>query len=481
MTRPCDLSATEARRLIAAKRLSPVELVDSCIAQIETINPAVNAVVTKAYERASTEAEAAEAAVMAGDPLPPLHGLPIGIKDLDETAGIRTTFGSMLYKDYVPDHDEQVVAAIRRAGGIILCKTNTPEFGAGGNTNNALHGPTRNPFDLARTCGGSSGGSGVVLATNMVPLAQGSDTGGSLRLPATFNGIVAHRPSGGVVPTDRRDLALTFYQTVGPMARNVADASLFLYAMAERSSVDPMAFPLDRTQFLSMQEVDLSQLRVAVSADLGAAPTSGTVRETFRQRVAEFGSVFKSCEWRDPPFAGILDVFWKLRGVYMLARHAERFERYGPELNPNVRSNFQAALKMDLKEVALAHRDQLRIYQRFQAFFADIDVLICPGVTVVPFPFDNLYPTEIDGQPMDNYVHWAGLTSSLTVMGHPATAIPCGQDPTGTPFGIQVVGPNYQDRFTLGVAHALEQLFEASPTLRRPLPNLGALAEGRAR
>lgn len=480
MTKPCDLTATDARRLIGRRQLSPAELVDSCIEQIEAINPAVNAVVTKAYDRAREEAKAAEAKVKQGDALPPLHGLPVGIKDLDATEGIRTTYGSMLYKDHVPDHDDQVVGAIRRAGGIILCKTNTPEFGAGGNTNNALHGPTRNPFDLARTCGGSSGGSAVVLATNMVPIAQGSDTGGSLRLPATFNGVVAHRPSGGVVPTDRRDLALTFYQTVGPMARTVADASLLLYAMAERSSIDPMAFPLDREQFLTMADVDLSKLRVAVTSDLGAAPTSTMVRETFKERVAEFGSVFKSCEWRDPPFAGVLDVFWKLRGVYMLARHYERFDRYGPELNPNVRSNFIAASKMDLKDVAIAHKEQLRIYERFQAFFADIDVLICPGVTVVPFPFDNLYPTEIDGHPMENYVHWAGLTSALTVVGHPVTAIPCGSDPTGTPFGIQIVGPNFQDRTTLGVAHALEQLFKSKPSLQRPVPNFGALAQGRA-
>jgi Asp-tRNA(Asn)/Glu-tRNA(Gln) amidotransferase A subunit family amidase len=479
MTKPCDLTAIEARRLIGTKALSPLELVKSCIDQIEAINPAVNAVVTKAYDRAQAEAQRAEQAVMRGDTLPPLHGLPVGIKDLDETEGIRTTYGSMLYKDHVPNKDEQVVAAIRRAGGIVLCKTNTPEFGAGGNTNNALHGPTRNPFDLKRTCGGSSGGSGVALATNMVPLAQGSDTGGSLRLPAAFNGVVAHRPSGGVVPTGKRDLALTFYQSQGPMARNVADCSLLLAAMAERSPIDPMAFPLDPNQFLSMEEVDLSRLRVAASEDLGCAPVSKTVRQTFRARVDGFRSAFHSLEWRDPDFKGMLDVFWLLRGVYILARHYERIDRYGPELNPNVRSNFLAAQKMDLQKVAIAHKDQLRLYQKFQQFFEGIDVLICPTVTVVPFPYDNLYPTEIDGEKMENYVHWAGLTSSLTVVGHPVTAIPCGRDPTGTPFGIQIVGRNYADRFTLGVAHALEQVLARDAVLARPEPDFAALAKAR--
>jgi amidase len=478
MSKPSDLTAVEARRLIGTKSLSPVELVESCITQIEAWNPHVNAVVTKAYDRARLEAKAAEQAVVRGEPLGPLHGLPIGIKDLNDTEGIRTTYGSMLFKDHVPTSDELVVAHIRRAGGIVLGKTNTPEFGAGGNTNNALHGATRNPFHLTLTCGGSSGGSGVALATSMMPLCQGSDTGGSLRLPATFNGVVAHRPSPGVVPTERRDLALTFYQTQGPMARTVADASLLLSAMAARSRRDPMAFPLDPRQFETIEPVDLGRLRVAISEDLGCAPVERRVRQTFCERVALFRGAFKEASDRSPDFSTMLDTFWLLRGEYMLARHADRFERYGPELNPNVRSNYLAALKMEPKQIALAHREQLRLYWKFQDFFEDIDVLICPGVTVLPFPYDQLYPTEIDGQKTTNYVHWAALTSALTVVGHPVVAMPCGLDSQGTPFGIQVVGPMYQDRFTLGVAHALEQLFRPDPRLARPVPSLAAVASG---
>jgi Asp-tRNA(Asn)/Glu-tRNA(Gln) amidotransferase A subunit family amidase len=474
MSRPSELTAVEARRLIGEKRLSPVELLESCIERIEAWNPLVNAVVTTCYDRARREARAAEQAVMRGEPLPPLHGLPVGIKDLNDTAGVRTTYGSLLFKDHVPAEDELVVAAIRRAGGIVLAKTNTPEFGAGGNTNNALFGPTRNPFALALTCGGSSGGSGVALATDMLPLCQGSDTGGSLRLPATFNGVVAHRPSPGVVPTEHRDLALTFYQSQGPMARTVADTSLLLAAMAARSPLDPMAFPLDSRQFETVAPVDLSRLRVAVSEDLGCATVDRRVRDAFRDRVRRIRAVFRSCEERSPDFATMIDVFWFLRGEYMLARHGERIERYGPEVNPNVRSNYAAAAQMDVKRIAWAHKEQLRLYQRFQAFFADIDVLLCPGVTVLPFPFDQLYPTEVDGQPMANYVHWAALTSSLTVVGHPVVAMPCGLDPQGTPFGIQVVGPMYGDRVTLGAAHALEQLFAPDPALRRPVPSLEA-------
>lgn len=470
MTRPCDLDATEARRLIGAKKLSPVELLESCIEQIEAVDPAVNAMVVRAYDRARKEAQAAEEAVMRGDDLPPLHGLPVGIKDLSDTEGIVTAYGSLLYKDHVPERDEHVVGAVRRAGGIVLGKTNSPEFGAGGNTNNKLYGPTRNPFDLEKTCGGSSGGSGVVLATNMVPLATGSDTGGSLRLPAAFNGVVAHRPSPGVVPFDRRSQAFSTYQTQGPMARTVADSALLLAAMAERNAVDPMAYPLEPSQFLSLPEVDLSRLKVAVSEDLGIAPVAGSVRTTFRDRLGRFNALFADVVERDPPFEGALDVFWYLRGVYMLAKHEGMAERYGEDVNPNVRSNIAAAQKMEAKSIGWAAREQYRLMRDFHAFLEDFDVLICPAVTVTPFPFAELYPREIDGEPMENYVHWAALTSSLTVTGNPVVALPCGLDPKGTPFGIQVVGKLHRDREVLAVTRALERAFAEDEALRRPVP-----------
>ena len=470
MARPCDLSATEARQLIGRKALSPVELLESCIAQIEAVNPAVNAVVTTAYERARDEARQAERQVMAGGPLGLLHGLPIGIKDLAETAGIRTTHGSLLYRDHVPVADDPVVSALREAGGIVLAKTNTPEFGAGAHTNNAVFGVSRNPFDLARTCGGSSGGSAIALATHMMPLAHGSDTGGSLRLPAAFNGIVSHRPSAGVVPSVTRDIAMSFLEVEGPMARSVADCSLMLAAMATRNRDDPMAYPLDPAQFVSLDTIDLSGLRVAVSDDLGCAPTSQAVRQTFRRRVERFAPAFRRLTWITPPLGDALDVFWLLRGAYMLAKHSERFERHEALLGTNVRGNMLAAQQMDLTRMAIAHRDQLRLYRAFQGLFDEIDVLIAPTVTVFPFAFDQPHPTEIDGAPMANYVHWAGLTSALTVVGNPVTALPCGLDPTGMPFGIQVIGPSHGDRFTLGVAHALEQLFSQDTELKQPVP-----------
>lgn len=472
MTRPCDLDALDARRLIGRKELSPVELVESCIAQIDAVDPKVNAMVVRAYERARTEAAEAERAVVRGDTLGPLHGLPIGIKDLSDTQGIVTAYGSLLYRDHVPERDEHVVAAVRRAGAIVIGKTNSPEFGAGGNTNNKLYGPTRNPFDLEKTCGGSSGGSGVVLATNMVPLATGSDTGGSLRLPAAFNGVVAHRPSPGVIPFDRRSQSFSTYQTQGPMARTVSDAALLFAAMAERNAVDPMAYPLDPDQFLSLPDCDLSTLKVAISEDLGIAPVSRAVRETFRDRVARFGKLFAAVDERDPKFDGVLDVFWYLRGVYMLAKHEGMMDRYGEDVNPNVRSNVAAALKMDARSIGWAVREQYRLMRDFHAFMEEVDVLICPAVTVTPFPFAELYPKEIDGASMENYVHWAALTSSLTVTGNPVVALPCGLDEYSTPFGIQVVGKLHRDREVLAVAKALEEAFASDPALSRPRPSI---------
>jgi amidase len=243
-TEPCDLTATEARRLIGRKALSPVELLESCLARTAAVNPAVNAMVALDTERARAAAKAAEQAVMAGRSLGPLHGLPVGIKDLEETAGLRTTYGSPIFADFVPEADCGMVARIRAAGGIVIGKTNTPEFGAGANTRNRVYGATGNPFGNTRSAAGSSGGSAVALATGMAPLCSGSDTGGSLRNPAAFCGIVGYRPSPGLVCSEKRAHGWSPLPVLGPMARSVADACLLLSAMASDDARDPLAYSL---------------------------------------------------------------------------------------------------------------------------------------------------------------------------------------------------------------------------------------------
>ncbi len=476
MSEPCDLGAVEARRLIGEGTLSPVELLDSCIARVEAVDPAVNAMVATCYPRARSEAKAAEHAVARGETLGPLHGLPLGVKDLNLTAGLRTTFGSLIYQDYIPDRDEGMIAALRGAGAIVIGKTNTPEFGAGANTVNKVYGATRNPFDRALTCAGSSGGSAVALATGMTPLCTGSDTGGSLRTPAAFCGVTSIRTTPGVVASDTRAVGLTTFGVQGPMARNIPDAALMLSAMAGFGALDPLSAPVDGSAFANVAEADLATLRVAVSGDLGFAQIDQSIRKTFRARTAKFRSLFKECTEEAPNLQGASEVFWILRGVTFLANHQERYEKHRDLLGENVRGNIEDAAKMTAREIGWANAEQTRLYRGFQRFFDDADLLICPAAAVPPFPVEQLYCAEIDGVKLPNYISWLDITSAITLTGHPVAVIPCGRDPAGTPFGLQIIGPRrHSDAAVIAAAAALESAFAADPDLARPVPDISAL------
>ena len=476
MSEPCDLSACEARRQIGRKALSPVELVESCIGRIEAVDGALNAMVTRCFERARSEASAAEDAVMRGDALGALHGLPLGVKDLNVTQGVRTTYGSPLYADNVPDTDERIIAVLRAAGAIVIGKTNTPEFGAGANTTNQVFGATGNPFDPKRICGGSSGGSAVALATGMAPLCTGSDTGGSLRTPASFCGIVSHRGTPGLVPSDMRGIGLSTYGVQGPMARNIGDCALMLSVMAANDCCDPLAGPVDAAALGVIEPVDLSSLRVAWSTDLGCMPVDNGIARLFEERIGLIASSFASCEQRAPAMTHALDAFWYIRGVHFLAAHADRYANQRDRLGPNVLSNYEAALEMTAEQIAWANAEQTRIFRDLQRFFADADILLCPGNSVPPFPLEQLFCDEINGQKTANYVEWLGVASAITLTGHPVTMLPLGLDHTGTPMGMQVVGPRrHADRFTLGVAAALEKILQTIPATKRPIPDPKAL------
>ena len=478
MTEPCDLSAVEARRLIGEKKLSPVELLESCIARIETVNPRVNAVVATCYERARAEALAAERAVTRGEELGPLHGLPMGVKDLNLTEGVRTTFGSLVHEDYVPDADERLVASLRAAGAILVGKTNTPEFGAGANTVNKVYGATRNPFDTDRTCGGSSGGSGVALATHMMPICTGSDTGGSLRIPAAFNGVTAIRCTPGVVPSERRTLGLTTFNVQGPMARNVADSALMLSAMAGYDERDPLSVHLDASTLRVVDDIDLASLKVAVSCDLGFALVDDGIRRTFESRVAALAPAFRECVQAHPSMENASRAFWLIRGVYFLAGRLDIYRDHKDLLGPNVVGNVEAGLGMKPEDIGWAFAEEARIYRNLQSFFDDVDVLICPTVAVPPFPVEELYCTHINGVETSSYIQWADLTSGLTITGHPIVSLPCGRDSTGTPFGLQIVAPRkHSERFLIAVAAAIERYCKTDPALARPVPDIAALGE----
>jgi Asp-tRNA(Asn)/Glu-tRNA(Gln) amidotransferase A subunit family amidase len=482
MTEPCDLTALEARRLIGRKALSPVELLESCLGRIEAVNPAVNAMVTMDVPAARKSAQAAEQAVMRGEDLGALHGLPIGIKDLDEAAGLRCTYGSPIFRDFVPERDSGMVARLRNAGGVILGKTNTPEWGLGANTRNAVYGATGNPFDPERSCAGSSGGSAVVLATGMVPLASGSDTGGSLRNPASFCGILGYRPSPGLVTSEKRAHGWTPLSVLGPMARNVPDACLMLSVMASDDARDPLAYTLharpvrgEPALFHPPRRLDLASLRLAYTEDFGQAPTEGVVREAFRSRVGAVAPLFREAAAAHPDVSGGDESFEVLRAAAVLTAHRQKVRERPQDCGPNVHANVEEGLRYSLEDYSRATARQTAIYRGFQEFFTRYDVLISPAITVSPRPWRELYPAEIDGKPTRTYFHWLALAYYVTLTGHPAVCLPMGLDARGMPFGLQIVGPRGGDAFVLGVAAALEEAFAADPALRRPEPDLARL------
>lgn len=476
MTALCDRSAVELRNMIAEKEVSPVELLASCIERIEEVNGSVNAMVATCFERAETEAKAAEAAVLGGDDLGSLHGLPIGIKDLVLTEGVRTTFGSPQFADLVPEADARQVQAVRQAGGVVIGKTNTPEFGAGANTVNPVYGVTGNPFDPEKTCAGSSGGSAVALATGMVPLATGSDMGGSLRNPAAYCGIVGMRPSPGWVPDETRQLGWLSIGVQGPMARSVDDLALLYQAMAANDPRDPLSGPLDLEALHPLSDIDLGDVKVAVSEDLGFAPIDNDIRVTFKAVIDKLQSAFASVRQVDPPLEGADEAFEVNRALSFVAAHKPTYDENPDILGPNIVANVEQGLLMSLADVGRAMASHTAIYKRFVAFMEDYDVLICPAMSVPPFPHGQLYPAEINGEPLRTYFHWLALAYGLTLTCHPVVCLPAGLDHTGMPFGIQICGKRGGDARVLAISRALEHHMIRIEGLGRPLPDLAQLA-----
>lgn len=476
MTEPCDLSAVEARRLIGTKALSPVELFDSCRQRTDAVDGALNAVVARDDALGRAQAELAEKAVLSGEDLGPLHGLPVGIKDLEPVKGLRSTFGSLLYEHHVPDEDDSMVANVRAAGANIFSKTNTPEFGAGANTKNRVYGATGNPFDPVKTCAGSSGGSAVALAAGMMPLATGSDYGGSLRTPAAFCGITGFRPSPGLIPAIDRNVSLNPFAVLGPMGRTVADAHLLFKAQIDQDRHDPFSSDDAAAIPERLQGADLGTLRMAWSPDLGCATMSSDIRKTFLDRIPLMQSAFAESFERAPFMDDIHECFEILRCVNFVGAHRERLEQHRDMLGPNVIDNTERGLAYSLGDVAWAHTAQTKIYDQFVDFFQDADILICPAASVSPFPHAQLAVEEIEGEKMPTYMRWLTPVYALTMALPSSCVIPCGLDPHGMPFGIQVVGPKGADAHVLQVALSLEAVLAKTSDGARPLPDLEKLA-----
>ncbi|WP_284617166.1 amidase [Aquabacterium humicola] len=470
-----EFSAVDLRRLIGRREISPVDLLEACIARIETLNPYVNAVTATCFERARVEARDAERAARRGEPLGLLHGLPVGVKDLEPTAGLLTTFGSPNFRGHVPSEDVELVARLRRAGGIVAAKTNVPELGAGANTRNPVWGATGNPFDPNLNAGGSSGGSAAALALDLLPVCTGSDTGGSLRIPASKCGVVGFRPSPGLVPNARRLLGWSPISVVGPMGRTVEDTCLQLAATAGVCAGDPLSYPVDAASFLSLPPAELGRLRVGWTTDFGCCDVDPDIRAAFAGKVAAMRHLFASCDELHFELGDVHGTFDVLRAEAFVAGTREAYERDPDSLGPNPRANYEIGARMSLRDCAWAQAEQTRILQRWQRQTAEVDLVLAPTTPVSPFRWTEPHALLVDGRPQANYYRWLALTYVTTLTTHPAITLPCGTDALGLPFGLQVVGGFRGDAALLSAALALERAFAQVAALRRPRPDLHAL------
>ncbi|PCF96858.1 amidase [Vreelandella nigrificans] len=482
---PCDLSAVEARRLMASKQLSAIELTESCIARTEAVNPAVNALVAQNFDAMRLAARKAQHAIDGGERLGALHGLPLCVKDMVDVAGLPTTFGSQIYADNTAQGDDAMVAQLRQEGAVVMGKTNNPEWSAGGNTRNAVYGVTANPFDLTRSAAGSSGGSAVALACGMAPLATGSDTGGSLRTPAAFCGVVGFRPSPGVVPGHNRPMGWLPMSLSGPMARTVDDAALMLSTMIRPDRRDPWVPVIDGQAayhpepFRHLPHYDLCSARVAFTSDFGFTMTEKLVADSFSDKLQRFGHVFGQLDDTHPECLQADDTFAILRALGFSGHHRELLQQYPDKVGPNVRDNVQEGEGYSALDVVRAMTNQTTLYRHWQQFFEQYDFVLAPTATISPRDWHELYPTEVDGQPTQSYYHWLSMAYASTLAGHPSVTLPTGRDRNGLPFGLQIIGRRGSDLQTLAFARELEILFTGDTSLERPRIDLDYLTQAR--
>ena len=452
-----DSSAREQAAAVRRREVSARELLDLHLARIAERNPQLNAIVSLDEERARAGATAADELLASGADVGPLHGLPFAFKDTHDVAGWRTTYGSPFFVDHIPAADALVVERVRRAGVVVIGKTNVPEFAAGSHTFNTVFGTTLNPVDPSRSAGGSSGGAACALASGMVPLADGSDMGGSLRNPASFCGVVGLRPSLGRVPQWPLDNQWETTSVAGPMARNVGDLALLLSVMAGPDPRAPQALGDPGSAFAPPVAGSLSGLRVALSVDLGGAfeidPEVATVVES---SAAVFSGAGASVAAAHPVLAEADEVFRTLRAWHFHASYADLLAEHPDAFKASLADNIRDGVLLTGEDVSRAYRQRTALSERMRLFFQDHDVLVLPVSQVPPFPTNREYPTEINGRPMETYLDWMRSCYLITVTGCPAVSVPFGQTSDGLPVGIQVVAPHGADRFLLEVAAAVE-------------------------
>jgi amidase len=434
--------------LLAHRRISAVETVRAALERISALDCRYVAFQTVAREQALREAASLdEAAAVIG----PLHGVPVAIKDLADTAGICTTYGSVLYRDHIPAVDDAVVGRLRRAGAVIVGKTITPEFGFGATCVNKLAGPTRNPFDPRLTSGSSSGGSAVAVATGMVPLAHGTDFAGSVRTPASFCGVVSIRPTPGRLANPHRALGWDMLSTAGFLARTVDDLCFVMDIVSGANPLDPLS------ERLFAPALANRSLRISATEDFGIAPVSQAVRAGFRSSVEvmrnHLGSIPTDC----PDCGGAVEAFHQLRPALIHHAYGPLLDRHGRALTETVRWWIERGAQTLAADFLTAEAMRTTLYRRFVAFFKNYDVLVAPAASVLPWPCEMLEVLEIDGEPLPTLVDYLAITYIVSLVGCPVVTLPAAWTSSGVPIGLQLIGPPGHDATLLLAAKQFER------------------------
>ncbi len=451
------MTAREAVALLDRRAVSPMELIDAALARMDALEPAVNALPVRCPERARDHAKRLMARPSPADRRGWLAGLPLAIKDSMDVAGVRSTQGSPIFADRVPDRSDLQVERLEERGGIVLARSNAPEFAAGANTFNEVFGKTRNPWNTAMSCGGSSGGAAVALATGEVWLANGSDLGGSLRIPASFCSIVGLRPSPGLVAQGPGHCAFDGLAVSGPMARNVGDLALMLDAMAGFDLRDPLSIVPPPQPYLEATLAPAPPRRIAFSADLGCLPVEPEVREIAAAAARRFAERGVAVEEAALDFSAAPEIFQTLRAMRFVASYAPLVAEHRAQIKPDVIWNVEKGLAQSGEAVSKALRARAALYAQAAAFFATHDLLATPAVILPPFPVEQRYVTEVAGHRFDNYVDWLAMSYAITLLPCPALSLPCGFTRRGLPVGLQLVGRPRGEAALLAAAALLEE------------------------
>lgn len=454
----CFMPAVQLRERILAKSISSREVMAAFLEQIDKVNPTINAIVSRLdNDDALNLASAADDRMAKQGPDGPLHGFPHAVKDLIDAVGFPTTKGSPLHANDYPDRDCLIVERMRGAGSLIIGKTNVPEFGLGSHSFNPVFGATKNPYDQTKSAGGSSGGAGAALATGMLPVADGSDSGGSLRNPGNFNNVVGFRVSPGLVPSWPNNLPWTGVGVKGPMARTVQDTALLLSVIAGADARDQLAYPADNASFLGPLDRDFKGVRIAWSPDLGDLPLDPRVRLTLAKQRATFESLGCIVEDVAPPLYDADVIFHDLRAGFMASGNAATFEQDREHMKPEAVWNTEKGRAMSAVELGTAMVRQEALFQRVRKFMQTYEFIVCAVNQVPPFPVEWRFPEEVDGVPMENYIAWMKTAYYITVTRSPAISVPAGFTDDGLPVGVQIVGRFRDDLGVLQLAHAFEQ------------------------